>query len=239
MIGAHLSKRLSVIIPVYNEAPTLMRIHERVVALGLAYEIILVDDGSTDGSPEILEQLRASSSQTKVLTLPRNQGKGAALRAGLKEAKGDILLIQDADLEYDPADYPTLLKPILDGRADVVYGSRFLGESRRVLFFWHSVGNSFLTLCSNVFTNLNMTDMETGYKVCTRAALEGIVIRESRFGFEPEITAKLARKRVRIYEVPIRYDGRTYEEGKKIRMRDGFAALWVILKYGLLRQRLD
>jgi glycosyltransferase involved in cell wall biosynthesis len=231
--------RLSVIIPVFNEARTVAQIHERVLATGLADEVLLVDDGSTDGTREILEKLQASSAQTRVLLQPRNQGKGAALRQGLEAATGDVILIQDADLEYDPANYPALLKPILSGRADVVYGSRFLGESRRILFFWHYLGNHFLTLFSNVFTNLNMTDMETCYKVFTRKAFEGIRIRENRFGFEPEITAKLARKRLRIYEVPVSYDGRTYEEGKKIGMRDGFRAMWVILKYGLFRRSLD
>ena len=230
--------RLSVIIPVYNEAKTIGQIHGRVLATGLADEVVIVDDGSTDGTREILKGLE-SPPQTRVILQPRNRGKGAALREGLKAAEGDILLIQDADLEYDPANYPALLKPILDGRADVVYGSRFLGESRRILFFWHYLGNHFLTLCSNVFTNLNMTDMETCYKVFTRRALEGIVLRENRFGFEPEITAKLARKRLRIYEVPVSYDGRTYEEGKKIGMRDGFRALWVIFKYGVFKRGLD
>jgi glycosyltransferase involved in cell wall biosynthesis len=233
--------RISVIIPVYNEAATVGRLYASVVATGLADEIILVNDGSSDGTAEILDGLvhgRLFHSGTRIIHQPKNAGKGAALRKGMESVTGDIVLIQDADLEYDPANYGTLLKPILDGRADVVFGSRFLGDTRRVLFFWHSVGNNLLTLLSNIFTNLNLSDMETCYKVFTRSALEGIRIRENRFGFEPEIVAKVARKRLRIYEVPISYHGRTYEEGKKIRMRDGFRALWVIVKYGVFRRNL-
>jgi glycosyltransferase involved in cell wall biosynthesis len=225
--------RISVVIPIYNEKNTVGRIFQAVIATGLVHEIIMVNDGSNDGTEAVLDNLTRTHSLAKVIHQAKNEGKGAALRMGMAAAQGDIILIQDADLEYDPADYPVLLKPILEGRADVVFGSRFLGDSRRVLFFWHSVGNNLLTLASNIFSNLNLSDMETCYKVFTRQALEGIIIRENRFGFEPEIVAKVARKRVRIYEVPISYHGRTYDEGKKIRMRDGFRALWVILKYGI------
>ncbi len=225
---------LSIIIPAFNEVETINEILDAVKETPYRKEIIVVDDFSTDGTRDILENL--SDSEVKVYFHERNQGKGAALRTGFSEAKGDIILIQDADLEYDPGEYPVLLKPILDGRADVVYGSRFAGHgAHRVLYFWHYVGNRFLTLLSNILTNINLTDMETCYKVFTKAALEGITIEQNRFGFEPEITAKLAKKKLRMYEVPISYYGRTYEEGKKIGWKDGVQAIWCILKYNLFK----
>ena len=223
---------LSVVIPVYNERETIHDIIDAVEARPFRKEIIAVDDCSTDGTRDLLAAMQ--NENLKVFLHEKNQGKGAALQTGFSQATGDIILIQDADLEYDPDEYPVLLKPILDGKADVVYGSRFAGHgAHRVLYFWHYVGNRFLTLLSNLFTNLNLTDMETCYKVFTREALAGLEIREKRFGFEPEITAKMAKKKLRIYEVPISYYGRTYEEGKKINWKDGVRALWCILKYNL------
>ena len=221
--------KISVVIPIYNEVGTILEIVRRVQAVELEKEIIIVDDGSTDGTREHLQQLAEKQGNVRVCRHDHNQGKGAALRTGFGVATGDIVIIQDADLEYDPQEYPALLEPIVDGRADVVYGSRFLGGPHRVLFFWHYVGNKFLTLLSNVFTNLNHTDMETGYKVFKKAVLEQINLRSNRFAFEPEFTAKIARKGFRIYETPISYSGRTYTEGKKIDWKDGIKAIFAIL----------
>lgn len=227
--------KLSVVMPVYNEQATLREVITRVLAVDLETELICVDDGSTDGSREILTELQTSSPQIQVLLQPRNMGKGAALRRGIQAATGDFVIIQDADLEYDPTDYPILLRPLIEGEADVVYGSRFLGSGpHRVLYFWHFVANSALTLISNALTNMNMSDMETCYKVFRREILQSIPIEEDRFGFEPEITVKIAKRHLRVYEVGISYWGRTYEEGKKIGWRDGFRALWCLLKYTLI-----
>ena len=226
--------KLSVVIPVYNERTTLRSLLERVLAVPLELEILCVDDGSQDGSREILSELHNQYPQVRVFLQPRNMGKGAALRCGIREATGDFVVIQDADLEYDPADYPLLLDPLIQGKADVVYGSRFLGAApHRVLYFWHSVGNRLLTLLSNCLTNINLTDMETCYKVFRREVIQSISIEEERFGFEPEITVKVAKRRLRIYEVGISYWGRTYEEGKKIGWKDGVRAVWCLLKYSI------
>jgi len=225
-------RMISIVIPVYNEAETLAELIERVqsVELPLDKEIIVIDDASTDGTGEVIKQL-AGENIVRIFH-EKNRGKGAALRSGFSRAQGDIVLIQDADLEYDPNEYPKLLQPILDGRADVVYGSRFVGaEAHRVLYFWHMMGNRFLTLLSNMFTNLNLTDMETCYKVFRNEVLQRITIRVNRFGFEPEITAKVSRLGCRIYEVGISYSGRTYEEGKKIGIVDGLRAFYCIVKY--------
>jgi glycosyltransferase involved in cell wall biosynthesis len=221
--------KISVVIPVYNEVGTIKEIVSRVQAVELEKEIIIVDDYSTDGTREHLREINQAHENVQVLYHDHNQGKGAALRTGFQAINGDVVVIQDADLEYDPREYHNLLEPIVDGRADVVYGSRFLGGPHRVLFFWHYVGNKFLTLLSNAFTNLNLTDMETCYKVFKREVLKEITFRSNRFGFEPEFTVKIARKGFRIYEVPISYSGRTYAEGKKIGWKDGVKAIFAIL----------
>ena len=227
--------KLSVVIPVYNEVDTVGELVRRVQAVDLEKQIVLVDDGSSDGTVEKLKEL-AGDEHVHVLFHEKNQGKGAALRTGIAAASGDIVIVQDADLEYDPQDYFSLIAPIEAGQADVVYGSRFIGgQSHRVLYYWHSLGNRVLTLMSNMFTNLNLTDMEVCYKVFRRHVIQGIEIKEKRFGFEPEITAKIARKGLRIYEVGIMYYGRTYEEGKKIGWRDGLHAIWCIIRYNLFR----
>ncbi len=240
---------VSLVIPVFNEVRTLAELLRRVVAVDFPKELIIVDDCSTDGSREWLEQLERdglaalgltatphNENRVRVIFQPRNQGKGAALRQGFEAATGALVVIQDADLEYDPRDLPRLIKPILDGNADVVFGSRFTGETRRVLYFWHAVVNQGLTLLSNMTSGLNLTDMETCYKAFRREVLLSFTLKEDRFGIEPELTARVGRANVRVYEVPISYFGRTYEEGKKIGWKDGVRALYAIGKYGVLRR---
>ncbi len=222
--------KLSVVVPVYNEKNTILQVIDRVRGVSLNKEIIVVDDCSTDGTREILQALPPSD-DLKIILQPQNDGKGAAVRKGFSSVSGDIVVIQDADLEYDPAEYPNLIQPILANKADVVFGSRFLGGPHRVLLFWHSVGNRFLTTLSNMLTDLNLTDMETCYKVFRADILKKITLRENRFGFEPEFTAKVGKARFRIYEVPISYSGRDYSEGKKIGWKDGIAAIYFILRY--------
>jgi glycosyltransferase involved in cell wall biosynthesis len=232
-------KKVSIVIPAFNERATLEELLRRVARAplpdGLEREILVVDDGSSDGTRDLLREIAARREwPLRVFEQEVNQGKGAALRRGFAEATGDVIVIQDADLEYDPREYTLLLAPILQGEADAVFGSRFVGgRPHRVLLYWHSLGNRFLTTVSNMMSNLNLTDMETCYKVFRRSLLEGVVLRSNRFGIEPELTAKLARRRARIYEVPISYHGRTYAEGKKIGWKDGLAALWAIVRYNL------
>lgn len=234
---------LSVVIPIFNEQKTVENLINQVKAVPIRKELVLVDDGSTDGTREILkkleEQMQAENdpqNRVRVIFHEQNQGKGAAVRTGFLEAEGDVMLIQDADLEYDPSEYPRLLQPIIEGKADVVYGSRFLGDQpHRVLYYWHFLGNKFLTTLSNCFTNLNLTDMETCYKLFKKEVIKEIApgLCQNRFGIEPELTAKVARRQCRIFEMSISYDGRTYDQGKKIGWRDGVKALWCIVRYGL------
>ena len=223
--------KLSIVMPVYNEHATIEEILSRVEAVGLADEIVIVDDGSTDGTRELLHELASKYPITNLILHQHNQGKGAAVRTGIQAARGELILIQDADLEYDPRDYPTLLKPIEEGVADVVYGSRFLGAPRRSTMFWHMVANKLLTLFTNILYNSILSDMETGYKLFKSEVIKSIPLRARRFDFEPEVTAKLLKRRIRIFEVPISFYPREYSEGKKIGLRDAFEAAWTLFKY--------
>lgn len=231
--------KLSIVMPCYNEKDTLREIVSQVLAQPFEKELLIVDDGSQDGTIEIAKELQTNHPEIRLVQQPHNMGKGAALRRGFQEVSGDIVIIQDADLEYDPNDYQTLLAPIIAGKADVVFGSRFQGGPHRVLYFWHSVANQTLTLLSNMITDLNLTDMETCYKVFRREVIQSIELEENRFGIEPEMTIKLARiPNLSIYEVPISYNGRTYQEGKKIGLKDAFRALYVMMKYGFFKRGL-
>ncbi len=222
---------LTVVVPIFNERPTIQTLLDRVIAVGLADEIVAVDDGSSDGTRDLLAEYARTHPQVRVILHERNQGKGAAVVTGIKAASRDLVLIQDADLEYDPRDYPALLAPILEGKADVVFGSRFLGGARRTTMFWHMVANMLLTLMTNVLYNSILSDMETGYKLFRRELIQGIPLRARRFDFEPEVTAKLLKRKVRIFEVPISFNPREYAEGKKIKLKDAFAAVFTLLKY--------
>jgi glycosyltransferase involved in cell wall biosynthesis len=229
--------QVSVVVPCYNEEATVLRLVESVLAAPFDKELVLVDDGSTDGTRRVLEEQVSKLPNVRVFFQDKNRGKGAALRRGFAEARGDIVVVQDADLEYDPTEIPVIVAPIVAGDADVVYGSRFLGGPHRVLYFWHSVGNNILTLFSNMVSDLNLTDMETCYKAFRREVIQSLLLEEDRFGFEPEVTVKLSRRKgIRIYEVPISYRGRTYDEGKKVGLKDGFRALWCLAKYGLFKK---
>ena len=221
---------LSIIIPVYNEKNTVRELVERVQAMNMAYEIVIVDDGSKDGTRDILAELDGKE-KVRVILHEKNQGKGAAVRTGIQSAKGDVMLIQDADLEYDPREYPNLLKPIEEDKADVVYGSRFLGEPHRAILFWNMVANKLLTLMTNILYNNILSDMETGYKVFKREVTENMIIRSKRFNFEPEFTAKVLKRKYRIFEVPITFNPRDYVDGKKIKLKDAFEAVWALLRY--------